>query len=78
MEFSSREIAVMLNALEARKEWAEDDGEILDEQPHIISAINKLENISTKIVQNKNPKEGFLAKKGGTEINSVPIKEASE
>lgn len=47
MKLTSQEIVVIINSLEARKEWAEEEGEVLDEQPHLISALNKLKGITT-------------------------------
>ena len=49
MEFTIREIAVIINSLETRLEWAELDDEILDEQPHLKSALKKLKSFEFDI-----------------------------
>jgi hypothetical protein len=52
MELTINEIAVIINSLEARKEWAEDEGEIADEQTYLDSALKKLKSLKFDLQKN--------------------------
>ena len=44
MIYTIQEISAIINSVEARKEWCEDEGEYPDEQPHLESALRKLKS----------------------------------